>query len=248
MDVEVSTTPGIGAENRAEADLAALYQEKDKQAPTEHPFPALTRPSSQTPQLGSFKHLFSKPKYDVGAATPAMQSMHHLFEGVPISCEGIQMPSMDRVKTFLKEEGRGRAGDGTPAMEGVKQMMGTPVAWQQQESSGKESYERDDGNDKTVTEQGHAAVPQTITTRHRTSRLNANSGTVTTEGTTVLKLEEVPTDDVLSSPATEVPEAAPSKTKPLRVREQTCKQRAASCVLLRGLVFILFPFPFFTLS
>lgn len=190
MDVEVPAAPDIGAENRAQADLAASNQENDEDAPTDLPLPALTRPSPQTPQLGSLKHLFSKPKHDVGAATPAMQSMRHLFKGVPISRKGVQMPSMDGVKTmFLREERRGRVGDEAPTMK--------------------------------ATEQGHAAVPPTPATRRRTPRLNANSGVAATEGTAVLKLEEVPTDDIPGPATTEVLDAAPCKTKPLRVRKQT---------------------------
>ncbi|KAI6143778.1 hypothetical protein BKA82DRAFT_1005572 [Pisolithus tinctorius] len=221
MDVEVPAAPDIGAENRAEGDLPASNQGKDEDAPTDLPLPALTRPSPQTPQLGSLKHLFSKPKHDVGAATPAVRSMRHLFKGVPISREGVQTPSMDGVKTmFLREERRGRVGDETPTMEGVKEMMVTPVVYRQQASAGKESYEHDDGNDEKATELGHAAVPPTPATRRRPPRLNANSGVAATEGTAVSKLEEVPTDDIPGLPTIEVPDA-PSETKPLRLRKQT---------------------------
>ncbi|KAI6039174.1 hypothetical protein EDC04DRAFT_2553958, partial [Pisolithus marmoratus] len=82
----------------------------------------------QTPNLSPLKHLFSKPKHNVGAATPAVRSMRHLFKGDPVSREGMQTPSMDGVRTmFVREERRGRAGDGTPALEGVKEVMGTPA-------------------------------------------------------------------------------------------------------------------------
>ncbi|KAI6155887.1 hypothetical protein BKA82DRAFT_11338 [Pisolithus tinctorius] len=55
------------------------------------------------------------------------------------------MPSMDGVKTtFLREERKDRAGmGGTLAMEGVKEMKGTSVAYQQKAATAKESYERD---------------------------------------------------------------------------------------------------------
>ncbi|KAI6143756.1 hypothetical protein BKA82DRAFT_31597 [Pisolithus tinctorius] len=76
MDVELPAIPDIDAENRVEADLAVSRQERDE----------------DTPQLGSFTQFFSKPKHDLGAATPAVQSMRHLLKGIPISRKGVQMP------------------------------------------------------------------------------------------------------------------------------------------------------------
>ncbi|KAI6019124.1 hypothetical protein EDC04DRAFT_2526961, partial [Pisolithus marmoratus] len=107
----------------------------------------------QTPNLSPLKHLFSKSKHDVGAATPAVQSMRHLFKGHPVSREGVQTPSMDGVRTmFVREERRGRAGDETPALEGVKEMMGTPA-------SAGEGGRRADDNDEKGTEDAPSAMP-----------------------------------------------------------------------------------------
>ncbi|KAI6141937.1 hypothetical protein BKA82DRAFT_4018599 [Pisolithus tinctorius] len=68
---------------------------------------------------------------------------------------------------------------------------------------------------------GCGAPAPTTTTWGRPPRSDANSGMAKVEGTTVLKLKEAPTDDVPGPPATEVPDAAPSKAKPLRGRKQT---------------------------
>lgn len=64
---------------------------------------------------------------------------------------------------------------GTLAMEGVKEMKGTSVAYQQKAATAKESYERDHGNDEKATGQGHT-VPQTTMTQCWTPRLNSIPG------------------------------------------------------------------------
>ncbi|KAI6020440.1 hypothetical protein BKA83DRAFT_4302131 [Pisolithus microcarpus] len=223
MDVEATVeahrTPDIDAESRPEAELPLANQDEDEDAPTDLPLPALTRPSSatapQTPHLGPLKHLFSQPKQGSGVATPAMQSVRHLFKGVPISHENVQTPSMDGVRImFLREE---RKGVETPVLEGVKEMMDTPEA-----NAGEKGGGQDDGCD----EHAHSAVPPTTMTRRRTPRLNANSGTPATEETVVLKPEEsssggLPGQTVPPATTEGLPVVVPGKAKPMRGRKQT---------------------------
>ncbi|KAI5984073.1 hypothetical protein EDD15DRAFT_2177828 [Pisolithus albus] len=250
MDVEATVeaheTPDHDAENTAEAELLASNPEKDDDAPTDLPLPALTRPPSatapQTPHLGPLKHLFSQPKQDLGVATPAMQSVRHLFKGVPVSREGVQTPSMDGLRTmFLREEGKGIE---IPVLEGVKEMSDTPVAYQ-----GVPAGVKDGGRDDGCDEHAHAAVPPSTTTRRRTPRLNANSGTPTTEEAVVLKPEESSSGDspgqtVPPATAEALPDAAPGKAKPSRGRKQTPVNDEVRFVLLLSwrLEFILFYF------
>ncbi|KAI6161798.1 hypothetical protein EDD17DRAFT_1582603 [Pisolithus thermaeus] len=248
MDVEATvealSTPDINAANGTEAELLPSNQEKDEDAPTDLPLPALTRPSSattpQTPHLGPLKHLFSLPKEDAGITTPAAQSVRHLFKGAPVFREGVQTPNMDGIRTmYLREEGKGV---GTPALEGVKEMMGTPVAYQQV-PAGEKGGGQDDDCDKHT----YSAAPPTTTTRRRTPRPNGNSGALTTEGTVVLKPEEssfggFPGQTVPTATAEVLPDTAPNKAKSLRGRKQTPVNDEVRFMLLLswGPEFILF--------
>ena len=225
----------------ADPEEVATNEEKDEDAPADHPLPALTRKSAnpQTPQLESLKHLFSQPKTNAVAATPAVQSMRHLFKNVASDIETPRIDGMDGM--FLREE-RSSQVTATPTFEGIGEMMQTPPAYREGVPDA-DVAKPVAKSDLPITRKIPAVAASTAT-RRRTPR--ANVGTSKPPSAEALvELEalakegpamgtSVPTGQVPVASRTEAPELAPRKARLLRGRKptpaddevnQVCEQR-----------------------